>query len=134
MDFMRRIASGTLGGVGGTLVLTGFRQVLTATGLVGVTAPEQVIVRLEELGLLGDPSPEARRLLSAIAHLAYGVGPSGLGSELDRLVALYRGPPAAVERTNPEGAVADTGPRRLRRRLGFPEQGFEVGSGLGILA
>jgi hypothetical protein len=82
MDFMRRIASGTLGGVGGTLVLTGFRQVLTATGLVGVTAPEQVIVRLEELGLLGDPSPEARRLLSAIAHLAYGVG---LGSALGLL-------------------------------------------------
>jgi hypothetical protein len=41
-----------------------------------------VIVRLEELGLLGDPSPEARRLLSAIAHLAYGVG---LGSALGLL-------------------------------------------------
>jgi hypothetical protein len=82
MDFLRRIASGTLGGVGGTLVLTGFRQVLAAAGLVGVTAPEQVIVRLEELGLLGDPSPEARRLLTVVAHLAYGVG---LGSALGLL-------------------------------------------------
>src|SRR4028119_1002027 len=82
MDFMRRIASGTLGGVGGTLVLTGFRQVLTAAGLVGVTAPEQVIARLEELELLGDPSPGARRVLSVVAHLAYGVG---LGSALGLL-------------------------------------------------
>ena len=79
MDFMRRAASGALGGLGGTLVLTGFREVLTAAGLVGVTAPEQVIARLEELGLLDDPSPEARRILTAIAHLAYGVG---LGSAL----------------------------------------------------
>lgn len=82
MGFMRQIASGALGGVGGTLVLTGFREVLTAAGLVGVTAPEQVIARLEELGLLDDPSPEARRVLTAIAHLTYGVG---LGSSLGLL-------------------------------------------------
>lgn len=74
MGFMRRIASGALGGAGGTLMLTGFREVLTAAGLVGVTAPEQVIARLEELGLLDDPSPETRRVLTAVAHLAYGVG------------------------------------------------------------
>ena len=82
MDFMRRIASGTLGGVGGTLVLTGFRQVLTAAGLVGVTAPEQVIARLVELGLLDDTSSEARRVLTAVGHLAYGVG---IGSALGLL-------------------------------------------------
>jgi hypothetical protein len=74
MGFMRRIVSGALGGAGGTLVLTGFREVLTAAGLVGVTAPEQVIARLEERGLLDDPSPETRRVLTAVAHLAYGVG------------------------------------------------------------
>ena len=74
MGFMQRIASGALGGAGGTLVLTGFREVLTAAGLVGVTAPEQVIARLEELGLLDDPSPETRRVLTAVAHLSYGVG------------------------------------------------------------
>ena len=82
MGFMRRVASGALGGVGGTLMLTGFRRLLTAAGLVGVTAPEQVIARLEELELLGDPSPGARRVLSAVAHLAYGVG---LGSALGLL-------------------------------------------------
>ncbi len=82
MGFIRRTASGALGGAGGTLVLTGFRQVLTAAGLVGVTAPEQVIARLEELGLLDDPSPEARRVLTGVAHLAYGVG---IGSALGLL-------------------------------------------------
>jgi hypothetical protein len=74
VGFTRRAASGALGGLGGTLVLTGFREVLAAAGLVGVTAPEQVIARLEELGLLDDPSPETRRVLTAVAHLAYGVG------------------------------------------------------------
>ena len=74
MDFMRRTASGALSGAGSTLVLTGFRQILTAAGLVGVTAPEQVIAKLEEVGLLDDPSPETRRILTAVAHLAYGVG------------------------------------------------------------
>ena len=82
MGFMRRTASGALGGAGGTLVLTGFREVLAAAGLVGVTAPEQVIARLEELGLLDDPSPETRRILAAVAHLAYGVG---IGSALGLL-------------------------------------------------
>jgi len=74
MGFMRRTASGALGGAGGTLVLTGFREALSAAGLVGATAPEQVIARLEELGLLDDPSPEAWRVLTAVAHLTYGVG------------------------------------------------------------
>jgi hypothetical protein len=36
--------------------------------------PEQVVERLEELGLVDDWSPEARRVLTGVAHLAYGVG------------------------------------------------------------
>jgi hypothetical protein len=56
------------------LVLTGFRKVLAGLGAVGTTAPEQVVERLEELGLLDEWSPEARRVLTAGAHLAYGVG------------------------------------------------------------
>jgi len=79
---MRRTASGALGGVGGTLALTGFREVLAAAGLVGATAPEQVIARLKELGLLDDTSPEIRRALTVVAHLAYGVG---IGSALGLL-------------------------------------------------
>jgi hypothetical protein len=55
-------------------VLTGFRKVLAKFGLVGTSAPEQVVERLEELGLVDEWSPEARRVLTAVAHLAYGVG------------------------------------------------------------
>ena len=74
MDVTRRAFYGALSGLGGTLVLTGFRKVLAGIGLVGTTAPEQVVERLEELGLLDDWSPEARRLLTGFAHLAYGAG------------------------------------------------------------
>ena len=74
MDTAHRAFYGALGGLGGTLVLTGFRKALAGIGAVGTTAPEQVIARLEELGLLDGWSPEARRVLTAVAHLAYGVG------------------------------------------------------------
>jgi hypothetical protein len=74
MGLARRAFHGALGGVGGTLVLTGFRKVMAGFGAVGTTAPEQVVERLEELGLLDGWSPEARRVLTAGAHLAYGVG------------------------------------------------------------
>ena len=74
MSLMMRALYGALGGFGGTLVLTGFRKVLASAGLVGVTAPEQVIAKLEELGLLDEWSPEARRILTVAAHLSYGVG------------------------------------------------------------
>ena len=82
MGFMRRTASGTLGGAGGTLVLTGFREVLAAAGLVAVTASEQVIARLEELGLLDDTSTETRRAPTVVAHPAYG---AGIGAALGAL-------------------------------------------------
>jgi hypothetical protein len=74
MSLVRRAFHGALGGLGGTLVLTGFRKALAAVDLVGTTAPEQVVERLEELGVLDGWSPEARRALTVVAHLAYGVG------------------------------------------------------------
>ena len=74
MTTARRAFYGALGGLGGTLALTGFRKAMAGLGLVGTTAPEQVIERLEELRVLDDLSPEARRVLAAVAHLAYGVG------------------------------------------------------------
>ena len=82
MSLITRASYGAFGGLGGTLVLTGFRKVLTAAGLVGVTAPEQVIAKLEEIGLLDSLSPEARRVFTGAAHLAYGVG---LGAALGLL-------------------------------------------------
>lgn len=74
MTSVRRALYGALGGLGGTLALTGLRKVVARFGLVGTTAPEQVIERLGELRVLDDLSPEARRVLAAVAHLAYGVG------------------------------------------------------------
>lgn len=74
MDVMQRAARGALGGLGGTVALTGLRQTLKLAGLVQASAPEQVVARLEELGLVDDWSPAARRALSVAAHLAYGVG------------------------------------------------------------
>jgi len=56
------------------VVLTGFRKVLAAFDMVGTTAPEQVVERLEELGVVEEWPPEDRRVLTVLAHLAYGVG------------------------------------------------------------
>ena len=74
MGFARRAFNGALGGLGGTIVLTGVREALARVGAVGTSAPQQVVSRLEELGLVDDWSPGARRTLIAIAHLSYGVG------------------------------------------------------------
>ncbi len=69
-----RAVTGALGGIGATVVLSGLRQVLTRVGLVFETAPMQVVERVEELGLVGDLSPQSRRLLTVVAHFAYGTG------------------------------------------------------------
>lgn len=82
MGLLERVSKGVLGGLGGTLVLTGFRKALTSAGIVGTSAPEQVVGRLEELGLVDDWSPAARRVLTVVAHTAYG---AGLGAALGLL-------------------------------------------------
>jgi len=74
MNLISRALLGTLGGLGGTLALSVFRKLLAAAGMVGTTAPEQVVERLEELGLLEGLSPGARRMVVVLAHLAYGAG------------------------------------------------------------
>ena len=74
MGLLSRATDGALGGAGGTVALTVFRKALAQVGLVETTAPEQVVERLEELGLLDGWSPGARRLLAVAAHLGYGVG------------------------------------------------------------
>ena len=74
MTLVRRAAYGALGGAGGTLALTGFRKTLARAGLVHETAPQQVVSRLEELGLLDGVSSGARDALTVAAHLAYGTG------------------------------------------------------------
>ncbi len=74
MDVKERALAGALSGAGGTLVLSGLREVLSRMELVFETAPMQVVDRAEELGLVGELSPGSRRALTAFAHLAYGVG------------------------------------------------------------
>ena len=69
-----RALTGALGGLGATIVLSGLRQAWSKIGLVFETAPMQVVDRVEELGLVGDPSPGGRRLLTVVAHFAYGMG------------------------------------------------------------
>ncbi len=87
---MRRATYGALGGVGGALALSGLRQALAWVGLVQETAPEQVVERLEELGLVDDWPPAARRLLTVAAHVAYG---TGIGAALG-LLRREQGAPA----------------------------------------
>lgn len=82
MGLTRRALYGALGGVGGTVALSGLRQGLAYAGLVQKTAPEQVVERIEELGLVGDLSLGSRRALTVAAHFAYGVG---IGSSLGLL-------------------------------------------------
>jgi hypothetical protein len=72
-----RASRGALAGLAATVVLTGLRQAWSKVGLVFETAPMQVVDRMEEVGLVGDPSPRGRRLLVVIAHFAYGAGTGG---------------------------------------------------------
>jgi phage shock protein PspC (stress-responsive transcriptional regulator) len=74
MDLKERALAGVIGGVAATLVLSGLREAWTRLGLVFETAPQQVVDRMEEVGLLEGWSPGARRLLTVVAHFAYGLG------------------------------------------------------------
>jgi hypothetical protein len=71
---MARIAWGAASGAASTVALTGLRQAMARAGLVGETAPEQVVARLEGLGLLDGWSGGARRALTVAAHFGYGAG------------------------------------------------------------
>ncbi|MGI9047868.1 MAG: hypothetical protein ACR2GU_00525 [Rubrobacteraceae bacterium] len=84
MDLKERALMGALGGAGGTLVLSGLREVLKQAGLVFDTSPVQVVDRVEELGLVRELSPGAHRALTASAHLRLrsrdGDGPGTVAS------------------------------------------------------
>ncbi len=70
----KRALLGALSGAGGTLALTGFRKSLNQLDVVHRTAPQKVVDRLEELGLLDGWTRERRRVLMIAAHYGYGVG------------------------------------------------------------
>jgi len=151
MQPTRRAALGALGGAGGTIALTAFRKVLAAAGVVEKTAPEQVVGRLEQLGLLDSWNPSARHTLTVAAHLAYGTGigaafgllrredddvatETAVGGALGVLswgvnwtvvlpvLGAHVSPWTAVV----AGDVAGPGPRGIRGGLGDPEPGFAL--------
>lgn len=74
LDGARRICTGALGGIAATVVLSAFRAALKQRGIVFETAPDQVVKRALEVGLLENLSPAARRGASFAAHFAYGLG------------------------------------------------------------
>ena len=54
--------------------MSGLHEAWSKLGLVFETTPMQVVDRAEELGLVKVSSPGERRLLTWVAHFAYGVG------------------------------------------------------------
>jgi phage shock protein PspC (stress-responsive transcriptional regulator) len=74
MGLKERALAGVLGGAAATFVLSVLREVLTRIGLVFETAPQQVVERMEEVGLVEGWSPRALRVLTVAAHFAYGMG------------------------------------------------------------
>jgi hypothetical protein len=84
MDVKERVLVGALSGFLGTFVLSGLRVSLNKLGMVGATAPEQVVRRVEELGLLENWSSGARRALMVAAHVGYGTGAGAVFGALRR--------------------------------------------------
>ena len=84
MDVKERALAGALGGFGGTFVLSGLRWALASIGMVFTTAPEQVVARAEDLGLLDRFSSGARKALVVAAHVAYGTGVGAVFGALRR--------------------------------------------------
>ena len=84
MDVKERALTGALGGFGGTFVLSGLRWALASMGAVFTTAPEQVVARAEEVGLLDRFSPGARKALVVAAHFAYGTAVGAVFGALRR--------------------------------------------------
>ena len=95
MDAKRRAMAGALGGAGGTLVLSGLREAWSRAGLVFETAPMQVIDRAEEVFTEKGFPPLTRRLLTVVAHVAYGVG-TGVAFGLLRRESAGKNVEAAV--------------------------------------
>jgi hypothetical protein len=88
-------------------VLTGLRQALTAAGAVFTTAPEQVVERARELGLLDRFSPGARRVLTIVAHFAYGAAIGAAFGALRRTVEEPESDTAAELQGDRDDAVTE---------------------------
>jgi hypothetical protein len=65
---------GAAASVPATISLSGLRSGLQSLGLVHETAPMQVVNRLVETGFASGWSQPAKRVLTAGAHVGYGLG------------------------------------------------------------
>jgi hypothetical protein len=118
MDVKERALAGALGGFAGTFVLSGLRWALASMGAVFTTAPEQVVARAEELGLLDRFSPAARKALAVAAHFAYGT-----------VVGMVFG----ALRSDPGEPESDTA-AELQGDRDDPQTEAAVGAALGVLS
>jgi hypothetical protein len=84
MEVRERILAGAVGGFLATFALSALRVSLNKLGMVGTTAPEQVVRRAEELGLVENWSSGARGALMVAAHFAYGTGVGAVFGALRR--------------------------------------------------
>ncbi len=84
MELKERARAGAISGFAATLVLSGLLEAWARVGLVFETAPMQVVERLEEVGFVEGWSPGARRVLTVVAHFAYGIGTGVVFSFLRR--------------------------------------------------
>jgi hypothetical protein len=118
MDVKERALAGALGGFGGTFVLSGLRWALAGMGMVFTTAPEQVVSRAEEVGLLDRFSPVTRKALVVAAHFAYGTGVGAVFGALRR---------------EPEEPESDTA-AELQGNRDDAQTEAAVGAALGVLS
>jgi hypothetical protein len=84
MDVKERAYLGALSGFLGTFVLSALRVSLNKLGMVGATAPEQVVRRVEETGLVENWSSGAKEALMVAAHVGYGTGAGAVFGALRR--------------------------------------------------
>ncbi|HSK99500.1 MAG TPA: hypothetical protein VK869_04115 [Rubrobacteraceae bacterium] len=118
MNARSRAFAGALSGLAGTFVLTGLRRALTAADIIDTSAPEQVVRRVEELGLLEGWSSGARKALVVAAHFGYGVGTGAVFGALRH------------EDIGPEDELV----KKLRGNREDPVTEATVGAALGILS
>ena len=80
---MQKALRGAASGFVGTVALTALRETLSWMGVVEITAPDQVVERLEDF--TGELEPNLRRLLVLAAHFGYGtIAGAAFGMMLNR--------------------------------------------------
>lgn len=83
-----RALCGAAGDLTGTVALTALRRGLRSAGIVEITAPDQVVARLEDF--IGEFEPAPRRVLVLVAHYAYGMtSGAAFGAVMRRPAADY---------------------------------------------